>query len=344
MTLTIRALAPSDKAAWDEFADACPDASFFHRAGWKDVIEQSFGHKTHFIYAARGSEIEGVLPLTHIKSRLFGNALISNAFCVGGGPAASSSEARDLLLTHAANLLPATGADFLEIRGASVEREGWLEKSDLYSTFERPIDEDKDANLKQIPRKQRAVVRKALKADDLEAVTEENIDVFYALYALSVRNLGTPVYGKKFFANLKKEFGAACEILTVRCNGQALSSVMSFYFRDKVLPYYTGGAFEARRKGANDYMYWKVMRRAVERGVSNFDFGRSKKGTGPYSFKKNWGFEPRPIVHSFLLKPGSELPNVNPLNPKYKLFINMWQRLPLPLANVIGPHIVRNIG
>lgn len=344
MKITIHELTPSDKAVWDAFVDTCPGATFFHRAGWRDVIEQSFGHKTYFVYAKQGNEIQGVLPLTQIKSRLFGNALISNAFCVGGGPAASSEAARGILLDHATSLLPVTGADFLEMRNTAVKRDGWLEKSDLYATFEKPLEADEDANLKQIPRKQRAVVRKALKAEDLEVEIEESIDTFYSLYALSVRNLGTPVYGKKFFANLKTEFGENCEILTVRSNQQAICSVMSFYFRDTVLPYYTGGTFDARKKGANDYMYWGLMRRAIERGTTNFDFGRSKKGTGPYSFKKNWGFEPRPIVHSFLLKPGSEMPNVNPLNPKYRLFINMWQRLPLPLANVLGPHIVRNIG
>ena len=344
MTLTIHEFTPADKPEWDAFVTACPDATFFHRAGWKDVIEQSFGHKTHFVYAKCEGEIQGVLPLTHINSRLFGNALISNAFCVGGGPASINTAAREKLIDYASNLLPVTGADFLEMRNATVERNGWIEKSDLYATFERTIEADEDANLKQIPRKQRAVVRKALKSDDLSADIEGHIDAFYKLYSLSVRNLGTPVYGKKLFANLKKEFGETCEVLTVRSNSQALCSVMSFYFRDTVLPYYTGGTFEARKKGANDYMYWQVMRRAAARGITNFDFGRSKKGTGPYSFKKNWGFDPRPIVHSFLLKPGSEMPNVNPLNPKYKLFINMWQRLPLPLANAIGPHIVRNIG
>jgi len=344
MTLTIHSLTPETKTAWNAFVENCPEATFFHRAGWKDVIEQSFGHQTHFISAVCDGVIEGVLPLTHIKSRLFGNALISNAFCVGGGPAASTDQARAALVCHAAELLGKTGADFLEMRAAAIDGEGWREKSDLYATFARSIETDEDANLKQIPRKQRAVVRKALKAGGLTAEIDDTIDTFYALYALSVRNLGTPVYGKNFFANLKSIFGAHCEILTVRSEGEALSSVMSFYFRDTVLPYYTGGSVQARRKGANDFMYWHVMRRAVERGVTRFDFGRSKKGTGPYSFKKNWGFEPRPIVHSFLLKPGGDMPNVNPLNPKYRLFINMWQRLPLPVANALGPHIVRNIG
>ena len=119
---------------------------------------------------------------------------------------------------------------------------------------------------------------------------------------------------------------------------------MSFYFRDAVLPYYTGGTADARKLGANDFMYWSTMRRAIERGQSVFDFGRSKQGTGPFSFKKNWGFEPRPIANDFYLGSGSELPNINPTNKKYQLFIAAWQKLPLPVANIIGPHIVRNIG
>ncbi len=344
MTLTLRELDDTLEPAWEDFVAQCPEATFFHRAGWRDVIGRSFGHRSYYLMALSGREVEGILPLTHVKSRLFGNALISNAFCVGGGPAARSDEARDALLGAAEDLLKTTGADVIELRDVTFTRQGWTEKSGLYATFDRPIAAAEDDCLKQIPRKQRAVVRKALKAEDLHVAIEDTLDPFYPLYALSVRNLGTPVYGRKYFAALKEVFGDACEILTVRGAGQPLCSVLSFYFRDTVLPYYTGGTLEARRRGANDLMYWSVMRRAVERGYTRFDFGRSKVGTGPFSFKKNWGFEPRPIRHVFYLKPGAEVPDVNPLNPKYRLFISLWQRLPLPVANALGPHIVRNIG
>lgn len=342
MTVTVRTLDQGAKAAWEAFVEQCPGATFFHRAGWASVIERSFGQKTHFLYAERGGQICGVLPLAHVKSRLFSNGLVSTAYCVGGGIAALDDEAYDALDRHAQSLLASSGAEYLEYRDPARLHDGWERREGLYAGFSRPIAAAEDENLKQIPRKQRAVVRKTLESD-LQDVIDTDVDRFFSLYAPSVRNLGTPVYAKKYFANLLTEFGKDCDILTITHQGRAISSVLNFYFRDQVMPYYTGCVAEARSLGANDFMYWRLMRRAVERGYSVFDFGRSKVGTGPYSFKKNWGFEPRPVVHEFKMRDGGPVPEINPTNPKYRMFIALWKRLPLPIANLLGPHIVRNI-
>jgi FemAB-related protein (PEP-CTERM system-associated) len=126
--------------------------------------------------------------------------------------------------------------------------------------------------------------------------------------------------------------------------GAPVSSVLSFYWRDEVLPYYAGDAVAARELAANDFKYWELMRYACERGLKVFDYGRSKRGTGSFDFKKNWGFEPQPLHYEYLLVKGKAVREVNPLNPKYRLFINVWQRMPLALANLIGPHIVKSLG
>ena len=342
--MQMKLLTEQDIGAWDQFVATCEQTNFFHKSGWQKVIENAFGHKTYFVMAEDNTGVTGALPLTHVKSRLFGNGLISNAFCVSGGPAYHDTDALTGLLDYAEELANQTGAHYLELRDTRIDHPNWQVKDSLYFNFERPIEKDEDVNLKQIPRKQRAVVRKALKTESLSVTLDDTIDDFYQLYSLSVRNLGTPVFGKKYFKLLKSTFKQDCEILTVRHDGRPVSSVMSFYFKDAVLPYYTGSVVEARRLGSNDLMYWHVMRRAVERGYTIFDFGRSKVDTGPYKFKKNWGFEPRPMPQSFYLAPGQEMPNVNPTNPKYQLFISMWQRLPLPVANLVGPHIVSRIG
>ncbi len=345
MTLSVDELGsnPEDVAAWDAFVASSSEATFFHRAGWKEVVENAFGHSTHYLLARRASKICGVLPLVHAKSRLFGNALISNGFCVAGGPAAIDEESHEALDRAALDLLEQTGASYLEYRAPARAHENWSRKDDLYVNFSRSIAVDEDENLKQIPRKQRAVVRKALKNDGLSYRLDTRLSEFYRLYAESVRNLGTPVFGKKYFAELMRVFGSDCEILTVLHDGLPVSSVMSFYFGDQVLPYYTGSRVEARRLGANDLMYWHVMRHGLSRGARVFDFGRSKQGTGPYAFKKNWGFEPEPISHEYYIANGGEVPNVNPTNPKYQLMVSAWRRLPLPIANFVGPHIVKNI-
>jgi FemAB-related protein (PEP-CTERM system-associated) len=341
--LRVGELGEADADRWDAFVADCPEATFFHRAGWKAVVEQSFGHRTHFLYAERQGRIVGVLPLVHVKSRLFGNALISSAFAVYGGPAVVEEGAREALDARAIQLAELLQVDHLEYRCRTAVRPDWACKSDLYVTFRKAISRDPDENMKAIPRKQRAMVRKGIKAG-LQTENDDQVDRLHHIYAVSVRNLGTPVFPKSYFRNLKKTFGKDCEVLTITHDGAAVASVMNFYFRDEVLPYYGGGTDGARPVAANDFMYWEVMRRAAEQGCRLFDFGRSKAGTGSYAFKKHWGFEPEPLHYEFYLRGAASIPDVNPLNPKYRLFIQAWQRLPLPVSKLIGPLVVRNLG
>lgn len=340
----IRTLDAGSEKAWEKFVLDCPEATFFHKTGWSSVIEKNFRQNTHFVFAERDGSIEAVLPLVHVTSPLFGNRLISTAFTVGGGTAAVDASARGALDDYAQSLCAKLNAEYIEYRGVTDVPDGWVRRDDLYASFSWEIADKEDDNLKQIPRKQRAVVRKALEAD-LQTQIETSADNFFALFSASVHRLGTPVQRKSYFANLMQQFGPeSCDILTIAVDGKPMSSVLSFYFKDAVLPYFTGGALAARQFGTNDYMYWALMRRAKERGYKIFDFGRSKIGTGPYSFKKNWGFTPLPITHAYYLPRGGEVPNTNPTNPKYELLIKAWQRMPLQLANLIGPHIVRGIG
>ena len=340
----LRPLTDADHGRWDAFVLAMPGASFCHRAGWRRVIEKAFGHRTHFVFTERDGAITGILPLTEIRSRLFGHALVSNAFAVYGGPVAIDEASRVLLLEHATALLASTGADHLELRSIDAEaRPGWVVKEGLYVTFRREISADHDKNLTAIPRKQRAVVRKGI-ANALTTRVGQDWRTLHRVYGESVRNLGTPVFPRKYFAALCQEFGDDAEILVVEDQGAPIAAVLSFYFRDEVLPYYGGGTPAARNRAGNDILYWEVMRRAADRGCRVFDFGRSKVDTGAYSFKKNWGFTPTPLNYEFKLRVGHAIPDVNPLNPKYRLMIETWKRLPLPIANLIGPFVVRNLG
>jgi FemAB-related protein (PEP-CTERM system-associated) len=339
----VKSLSASDVARWDAFVARCPSASFFHRAGWKRVLEEGFGHRTHFLFAERGGQIVGVLPLAQVKSRLFGNALTAMAFCVQGGPATEDAVAKAALDRRALELADELDVDHLEYRSETPTQSDWLVKGDLYVTFRRPLDPEPEKNLTAIPRKQRAEVRKGLDMG-LDCTVEDGADNIWAIYAESVRNLGTPVFGRRYFRALKAEFGDDCECLVLRKDGRIVSGVLSFYFRDQVLPYYGGGSHAARGLRANELMYYDLMRRASARGARVFDFGRSKLGTGAFAFKKNWGFTPVPLNYEYKLRRGDKLPDVNPLNPKYRLMIETWKRLPLPVANTIGPWIARSLG
>ncbi|MFN3231958.1 MAG: FemAB family XrtA/PEP-CTERM system-associated protein [Alphaproteobacteria bacterium] len=341
--IEIKRLDQAGHARWDAFVLAAPSATFFHLAGWKVAIEQGFGHHCPYMMAVEEGEIVGILPLCRIRSRLFGHHLLSTAFAVYGGPVASSKAAEVALGDAATDMAKALGTDSLEYRTIVPVHKDWQTRSDTHATFRKGISGAPDDLLTAIPRKQRAVVRKALKRD-LEIALDNDIQRFYPLYAESVRNLGTPVFPKRWFAALKAVFGNDCEIAIVLSDGQPVASLMSFYFRGEVLPYYAGGTRDARRLGAHDFMYYDLMCRAVERGCDSFDFGRSKTGSGAYAFKKNFGFEPEPLNYQYCLPDGGDLPDISPNNPKYRWMTAIWSKLPLPVANALGPMISRNLG
>ncbi len=340
--MKINTLSPEESARWDEYAGSYPEATFFHLSSWRQVLEGAFGHPCPYLMAEQDGEIQGILPLGHIKSRLFSNALISTPFCVYGGVVASNERAGKALEQAAIDMAHQLGVDYLELRCLNASASARLSK-DLYVTFRKELDPDPEVNLKAVPRKQRAMIRKGIKAG-LTSVIDEDVDRLYEVYAESVRNLGTPVFPQPYFRQLKETFGDACEILMVEYRGEPVAGVMNFYFRDQVLPYYGGGTTAARALKANDFMYWEVMRRAVERGVKLFDFGRSKKGTGSYRFKTHWGFEPQPLDYQYELIRARDLPDINPLNPKYQLFIKAWQNLPLPVSKLVGPWLAKSLG
>jgi FemAB-related protein (PEP-CTERM system-associated) len=339
---TIQLMRPEDAPRWDAFVASCPEATFFHRAGWQSVIERAFGHKTWFMYAESNGEINGILALAEIKSRLFGHSLSSLPFCVYGGIAATSEAARQALDKAAQELAAKLNVGHLEYRNLERQHTDWITK-DLYVTFRKEMSSDPEQNMLAIPKKQRAMVRKGIKAG-LQGTIDTNVDRFFDAYAASVHRLGTPVFPKKYFRLLKEVFANDCEVLTITLNDRTISSVLSFYFRDEVLPYYGGGTSEARDVAGNDFMYWELMRRSCERGYRIFDFGRSKVGTGAFDFKKNWGFTPQPLHYEYQLHRAKELPDNNPLNPKYQMFIKVWQRMPLSVANMVGPYIVKDLG
>lgn len=341
-TCAIKRLEGRDHARWDAFVNDAPQATFFHRAAWRDIIEQELGHRCHYLYAERNGVITGVLPLAEIRSRLFGHSLISTPLCVYGGIVAGDADSEKRLTEAASALAEELRVDYLELRDRELRHADWPVK-ELYVSFRKTIDPDHEKNLKAIPRKQRAMVRKGI-ALGLEAKHGGTVDDFYRVYAESVRNLGTPVLSRKYYLRLQQTFGEDCEITIVTHQGQPVAAVMSLYFRDEVHPYYGGSVARGRVLAANDFMYWSVMQRAVERGARLFDFGRSKLDTGSYHFKKHWGFEPQPLPYAYHLVRAKAVPNLSPTNSKYRLFIKAWQRLPLPVSRALGPWLAKDLG
>lgn len=333
---------PGDGDRWDAYVENTPSATFFHLSSWARIITEALGHKSHYLYAEQNGEIVGILPLAETKSRLFGHALISTPLCVYGGTVANGAAATSCLCDAAVKLAKQLRVDYVELRSRNSDNSEWLKK-DLYVTFRKQLSKDHDANFKAIPRKQRAMVRKGRDANLIVSSTP-TIEEFYRVYSESVRNLGTPVLSRRYYAMVKEVFGDQCEITVIKKDASPVAAVMSFYFRDEVHPYYGGSIWQGRQLRANDFMYWVVMKHAVERGIQLFDFGRSKRDTGSYHFKRHWGFEPQTLAYSYYLVNAKEMPNISPTNQKYQFLIRAWQHLPLNISQFIGPWIARNLG
>jgi FemAB-related protein (PEP-CTERM system-associated) len=342
----IKRLSQAESGLWDDYVKDHEHGSFFHLSGWQQVIDKSFGHECYFLYLEVKGKISGVLPLVEVKSKLFGHALISTPFCVYGGAIAETKEQVRQLEQEACQLAEKLSVDYLELRYKD-KQDSKLILKQAHSTFGCELAEDSDAILASIKKKQRAVIRHSLKNDLGFSINKgkANIPEFYRLLSTSYRNLGTPIFSQSYFNNLVDVFSDDIDIAIIsNKERESSSAVMNFYFNNQVLPYYGGGNDTARGLKSADFMYYQVMCHAREKSCRWFDFGRSKNDSGPYKYKKNWGMEPKSLYYYYHLVNAKELPNLSPNNPKYKFFIQMWQKLPLKVSQFIGPFLSKYLG
>ncbi|WP_454065108.1 FemAB family XrtA/PEP-CTERM system-associated protein [Candidatus Nitrospira salsa] len=341
MPMDVNAYTPQNQGRWDDFVALSPAGTFFHTSRWKAVIEKVFGYQSVYYLAEHEGAIKGVLPLFLVKKPLRGQVLISVPFGVYGGICADSPEVIACLRARGESLARELSVDFLELRHVNA---GGIDLpiKELYYSFSREIFDGEEKNMMAIPRKQRRMVRQGIN-HQLESKIggKEFLKEFYMIYTTSLRNLGTPAFPYRFFEVLLEELGEQCKILTVWHQNQMAAAVMTFCYKDQLLPYYGGGLSQFLRYAVYDFMYWELMRYGWEHGYKVFDFGRSKQGTGAYDFKRHWGFEPKPLQYQYYLPQGGEIPNVSPTNPKFQPFISLWKKMPLPVANFIGPHVIK---
>jgi FemAB-related protein (PEP-CTERM system-associated) len=339
----IKSLSPADYSRWDAYVKAHTEGTFFHLSGWEKVIKDSFSHQSFFLFAEAEDEIIGVLPLVEVNSALFGHSLISTPFCVYGGAITNNEETARALEQHACQLAEKLNVDYLELRYKTRQNSSLLMKS-VHSTFTCELGDNSDEILANVKKKQRAVIRHSFK-NDLTCDISNQIEPFYNLLSQSYRNLGTPIFSKKYFENLLDVFVDDIDIAVIKdSDNKASVAVMNFYFNGQVSPYYGGGSADSRFIKSADFMYYQVMCSAREKGCTSFDFGRSKNDSGPYKYKKNWGMDPQPLHYYYHLVKATELPNLSPNNPKYKMFINLWQKLPLKLSQLLGPFLSKYLG
>ena len=340
--------APDEAHRVDSWLASRTDATPFHRPVWLNAVAQGTRNAAMALILERQGEIAGYLPLSDVQSPIFGRMLASTGFAVGGGVLADNAADAGLLFGAAEELALRLSVTEIELRGGLLPngRADWRIKTESHCGFVRALAGDDEAELTAIPRKQRAEVRKGL-ANPLTVTTgsdEPHRAAHYAVYAESVRNLGTPVFPRALFDAVLDAFGDQADILMVWHDGQPVAGVLSLYHGGAVMPYWGGGTWDARRLRANDRMYYELMLHARRRGCAAFDFGRSKTNSGAYHFKRNWGFEPEPLTYASWTAPGQPVRDADPTSAKHALQIAVWQRLPLAIANRIGPLIAKGLG
>ena len=234
------------------------------------------------------------------------------------------------------------GVQYLEMRNRTEPFPTSLPGKDLYVTFTQDLSPGPDKLLQGLPRDTRYMVRKSLKAG-LEWTTDISLDEFYEIYALSLHRLGTPVFDKELFRSLLSEFGGRCRLNGVRKGKKAIAGVLSFYFRDQVLPYYAGALPEFYKDAPNNFMYWNLILQSCAEGLHTFDFGRSKTGTGAFDFKSSWSMEMTPLPYRYQLVRAREVPRMSPVDKKFQLPVSIWKRMPYSWTKALGPKVIRYI-
>lgn len=337
----IHSFTPDVTAAWDRLVLAQPSGTLFHLIGWKKAIEKTFEYESCYVYAERDGEITAVAPLFIISNWILGRCLISTPYAVYGGICAADAESEQALVEHLTGLAQSQQVDYLELRFRQRELLSGFASNPLYFTFTTPLSDNHEANLKRLPKDTRYMIRKAAKAGLRTRRGLEQMRDFYHLFALSMKRLGTPTFPRTLFKNLAREFEGQTDLLMVYAGEKPVTGVFSFRFRQTMLPYYAGASSEATILAANNFMYAELMKQAAEEGACEFDFGRSKQGTGAYAFKAQWNMKIEPLTYQVHLVKRKTLPNFSPVNPKFELATRIWKNIPLPLTTWLGPRVVR---
>ena len=329
------------EAQWDAFVRAHPQGSPFHLSAWGKAVTACFPHQSYGFAVCEGGEIRALLPLFLVRKLMGGRALLSVPYAVYGGPLAQDAQSLAALLAHLRDLVAKHGVAYAELRTVeSIDPD--LPANHQYVTFIKDLPEQPEDCLASLPRKARAAARKAGEQFALTARVEADaVARLHQLFVLNKRGLGSPAFPLRFFAALKQFFAEDCDFLFVEHEGQTVSGVMTFYFRDLVMPYYSGLLPAQQTLQANNFMYLKLMEHGVARGYRRFDFGRSRVGTGAYDFKVNQGFVATPVHSQYLLGSAEAVPDLSPGNPRFDLPKRIWRQLPLPLARSLGGWLTR---
>ena len=330
-------------ADWNAYVERNPAASIYHRAEWRELIQRTFGHAGYYFMARnREQHIVGILPLIHMKSRLFGNFLVSMPYFNYGGAIADHPSIEQLLMN-------AASGQAASLRASHIEYRDDIPRKDMPARTEKvnmllALPDNTDTLMESFSSKLRSQIRRARREEPVvHRGGQEYLDDFYAVFSRNMRDLGTPVYGRNLFRNILDRFPENSHIVVARLADRPVAAAFLLGHRDTLEIPWASTLREVNHLSINTFLYWEILKTAIEGGYRYFDFGRSSRDSGTYRFKQQWGAVPKQLYWHYWLSSGGKPPSINPGNPKYALMINLWKRLPVPLSKLLGPPIVRNI-
>ena len=342
MALTIEQLRPELEKRWNDYA-LNTDASIYHDTRWIHLIKKVFGHDSYHIIALEDGAVRGILPVVRLKSVLFGDYMVSMPYFNYGGAIADNKSIESAMMEKSIELASMFGLTHIEFRDTDARSGEWAVRTDKVNMILN-LPESVDALGEKIGSKIRSQIRRPVK-EGVYCVSgaHELIDEFYKVFSINMRDLGTPVYSKRFFAEILRNFPQESRIVILKLKEKPISAAFLMAYKNRMEIPWASTIREYNKISPNMLLYWEVLKTAIESGYTQFDFGRSTMGSGTYKFKKQWGAEPKHLFWHYWISNGREIPKMNPENKKYKIAIKAWQHLPVAASNLLGPCIVKNL-
>ena len=332
-----------DAAQWDRYVVGHPDASVYHLSAWAGVIQRVFGHRTRYFAAMDGKRLVGILPLVLFHAPLFGRFAVSMPFVNYGGIVADTDEAREALLAVAVAHVRAAGSTYLELRHQQrccPALQARTHKVAMVLGLEATVEEQ----WRVLDRKVRNQVRKAEKEGlRVESGGAELLDAFYSVLARNMRDLGSPIQSRELFKDILTTFPERARLFCVWLGATPIAASFVIGHGERLEVPWASAIRTYNPLCPNVLLYWEMLRFAIERRFTAFDFGRSTPQEGTYRFKEQWGARPRQLYWEYWLAKGAAIPDRNPKNPNFSAAISLWRRLPVAVTRVVGPLVVRNI-
>lgn len=330
--------------AWDNYVEKHPEGKLYHLSAWATLIKETFGHENYYFYSSTPDQkIDGLIPLIRLKSRLFGDYFVSQPYFNYGGAIGDSTDIENNLISHTCDIAKQLNTSHIEFRDSKERQNDYPVKTDKVNMI-LELPENEEVLWKDLGSKRRAQIKRPLRENPtIHIGHKELLSDFYQVFAENMRDLGTPVYSKYFFNQILKRFSDNAALIVIRINNEPVGAGFLIGYKGTLEIPWASTLRKTNNISINMLMYWEILKYAIQQNYAYFDFGRSSVDSGTYRFKKQWGAQPQQLYWHYWLREGEALPALNPNNPKYKLAINTWKKLPISLTKIIGPNIVKNL-